>query len=360
MQQTRSGTQAGKGLVIGAVLGLISSFAMPKTYVAEVSLLFPSINASVVKQVSKSLKLDGAGVDWNKTTSTSDAQMVEAARLIMTSRAAITSSLRDAKVILPRTVLVLQGDPVENFRNHNVELDDSTGSIRLKVSYSRAEDARALCQGLLDYYSTFVHEHRLTNTARTRQQLEEKLVRVDKRLSVLEGKLLKSSDARGRILTDLTGRADPKVLKDMWTKRILEGGSSGRLLDEMRKIRKDAAQSSEPAETDVGEDWRARWGSTTLQGAEESESNLPRNARRVDLPSRLELERVYEETLVLYHAGLIQYDFLSVWESLENFDFEVVDPVAVHQEATTTRLLVWSLVGGLAGVLLGLLFRRTD
>ena len=45
---------------------------------------------------------------------------------------------------------------------------------------------------------------------------------------------------------------------------------------------------------------------------------------------------------------------------MENFDFEVVDPVAVHQEAATTRVLLWSLIGGLAGGLLGLMFRRAD
>jgi hypothetical protein len=357
MHQPRSQSQVGKGLFWGALLGLVASFVLPRNYVAEVSLLFPSINSSVVKQVSKTLKLDGANVDWNKTVATSDAQMVAAANLVLKSRAAVVSSLRDAKVILPRTVLVLQGDPVENFRNHNIELDTSDFSVRLKVSYSRAEDARGLCQGLLNYYTTFVHEHRLTNTARTRQQLEEKLVRVDRRLSVLEKKLVATPDSRSRVLADLTGHGDSKVLKEIWKQRILDGGSSGRVLDEMRKVRKEADRGDAASDTQIGLDWRSRWGSTTLQ-EEGEESNLPRTARRADLPSRLELERVYEETLLLYHAGLVQYDFLSMWESLENFDFEVVDPVTVHQEGSMERTLLCLLVGGLLGACLGLVLRR--
>lgn len=348
-----------RDLVLGSLMGAAVTFALPNNYIAEVSLIFPSINANVLKQVTKSLRLDGAGVEWKQSTATSDTQMVEAATLVLKSRAAITTSLRDSKVVLPPTVVALQGDPVESFRNSNIRIESLDGtSLKLKVSYSRAETARALCQGLLDYYTTFVHEHRLTNTARTRQQLEEKLVRVDKRLGVLERKLLTASDPRLRALGDTTIRPDPKVMREIWKQRILEGGSSGRVIDEMRKIRKEAAQSQGEGESeDVGDDWRSRWGSTTLEGGTTVES-LPRNARRTDLASRLELERVYEETLLLYHAGLLQYDFLSMWESLENFDFEIVDPVTVHQEPSTQRIGWGAFLGGLLGFLFGkLLFR---
>jgi len=346
------GARLVKGILVGALVGVAATLVAPKTYVAEVSLLFPTINASALKEVTKSLKLDGAGVDWNKSTSTSDAQMVEAASLVFKSRAAITSALKEAKVTLSPTVLALQGDPIEYFRNRNVDIDASDASIRLKVSYTRPETARALCQGLLDYYTTFVHEHRLTNTARTRLQLEEKLVRVDRRLSVLERKLALSPEGRFPQLADGTVRPDSKVVRELWKQRILEGGSSGRILDEMRKIRKEAGQDAEPPETDIAEDWRSRWGSTTLEDAASREASLPRSGRRADLPSRLELERVYEETLLLYHAGLLQYDFLSMWEGLENFDFELVDPVAVHQEASTDRMLTWAVFGAIIGGLL--------
>ncbi|MBT9585569.1 hypothetical protein IV102_19665 [bacterium] len=349
------------GLLLGAMVGAAATFAFPSQYVAEVSLIFPSINSNVLKQVTKALKLDAAGVEWSKSVATSDAQMVEAASLVFKSRAAITSSLRGAKVVLPPTLVALQGDPIESFRNNNVQVETLDGtSIKLEVLYSRVETARALCQGLLDYYTTFVHEHRLTNTARTRQQLEEKLVRVDKRLGTLEKKLLEASGGRFRVLGDSTIRPDPKIMKELWKQRILESGSSGRVLDEMRKIRKEAAQDNKdnPDPEELGDDWRSRWGSTTLEDTTDREGSLPRNARRSDMPSRLELERVYEETLLLYHAGLLQYDFLSMWESLENFDFEIVDPVTVHQQAATTRMVYLSLLGALLGTLASLLWRR--
>lgn len=346
-----------KGLVTGALIGLVAALAAPKAYVAEVSLLFPTINSAALKQVTKSLKLDGSGVDWSKSASTSDPQMVHAATLVFKSRSAITSSLRDAKVSLPPTVLAIQGDPVEYFRNHNLEIDGSDTSLRLKVSYSRAESARALCQGLLNYYTTFVHDHRLTNTARTRQQLEEKLIRVDKRLTVLEGKFVKAPSGPLTFSLDGPGNRDPKVMREIVKQRILEGGSSGRILDEMRKIRKEAGQSA-PETEDPGDDWRSRWGTNTLENSNGREEALPRNTRRTDLPSRLELERVYEETLLLYHAGLLQYDFLTMWEGLENFDFEVVDPVTVHLEGNLDRVVSWAALGGFVGLLLAFGFRR--
>lgn len=357
---SRRGVLSFKGLMIGALVGLAGSLFLPRNYVAEVTLLFPTINSNALKQVTKTMQMDGSGVDWNKTTSVSDAQLVDAAAQIMRSRAAVESSVRDAKVILPRTVLALQGEPVDYFRTHNLEVDASEAFVTVKVAYSRAEIARALCQGFLNYYSTFVREHRLTNTARTRQQLEEKLVRVDKRLSVLERKLLITPDSRLRS-GDSAGGLDPKVMRELWKQRILEGGSSGRILDEMRKIRKGAGNATvDPGDTQIGEDWRSRWGSTTLENAEEREGSLPRNTRRADLPSRLELERVYEETLLLYHAGLLQYDFLTMWEGLENFDFEIVDPLAVHQAGTLGRSLALVAVGGLLGAGLGGFLRRSS
>lgn len=354
----RRGPSAFPAFFVGALIGAAATFASPRTYVAEVSLLFPTIDAQALKAVSKTLKLDASSVEWGKTTSTSDAQVVEAAAMILRSRAAINASLRDSKVVLPPTLQFVQGDSIESFRNNNVTVDNQDGaSLVLKVSYPRAESARALCQGLLDYYTTFVHEHRLTNTARTRQQLEKKLVRVDKRLAVLERKLI---EATSRTLADGAIRPDPKVMRELWKQRILESGSAGRILDEMRDIRKQAGQEpdEQPPGEDVGEDWRNRWGSTTLEGPARSETNLPRNARRSDIPSRLELERVYEETLLLYHAGLLQYDFLSMWESLENFDFEIVDPVTVHQETLAPRAIQWALLGGLICAVGALAFRR--
>lgn len=346
-----------KGLVGGAVAGAALALGMPRPYVAEVGLLFPTLNSTVLKKVTASLKLDASSVDWNKTGPTSDAQMVQAARVILQSRAALESSFRQSKTKPAPTFKLLQGEPTEYFRRHNLDIEPADGtSLVVRVRYPRAEGARALCQGLLDYYTTFVHEHRLTNTGRTRQQLEEKLVRVDKRLTALEKKLLLSAENRFRPLPDSKLPADARVMRDLWKQRILEGGTSGRVLDEMRKIRKDAeADTGVESPADIGTDWRSRWGSTSLEDTAAREGSLPRTSRQADLPSRLELERVYEETLLLYNSGLLQYDFLSMWESLENFDFEISDPISVHQETAGERLALWTLIGGLAGCLLGLL-----
>ena len=347
-----------RGLLGGALIGFLAALFSPKPYVAEVSLVFPTINASAVKAVSTTLKLDGSGVDWSKTTPVSDEQVVEAAALVLSSRAAITSTIKDAKVPTPTTFGPLQGDPIDYFRRFSLEVDRTGNSLIVRVYYSRAETARTLCQGLLDYYTTFVHEHRLTNTARTRQQLEEKLVRVDRRLTVLERKLA-SASGRLRGLDGLGPGADPKILKEIWKQRIVEAGQSGRIQDEMRKIRKDAAQQPDTLDEEGGGDWKSRWGSTTIEDPGKREEALPRNGRRTDLPSRLELERVYEETLLLYHSGLVQYDFLSTWESMENFDFEVVDPITVHQDGGGARMRLWTLIGAMVGLILGLAVRRS-
>ena len=347
--------------MLGAAAGCVAALAAPRPYVAEVGLLFPTLNAAVVKDVTKGLKLDASDVDWGKSSGVSDSQLIESARVILSSRAAVESSLHGAKITLPPTFSAIQGEPTEAFRRDGVQLKNDGMALTISVTYSRAEGARALCQGLLDYYTTFVHEHRLSNTARTRQQLEEKLVRVDRRLTALERKLLLSAENRFRPLTDSKLPNDSKVMKEIWKQRILEGGSSGRVLDEMRRIRK-AADEEKPDETtqDVGADWRSRWGSTTLESTESREGALPRTSRAADLPSRLELERVYEETLLLYNSALLQWDFLSMWEGLENFDFEIVDPISTHQQPANQRLPGWALGGALVGFGLAWLGRRSQ
>ena len=357
----RTGPQVLIGLVLGAALGAGASLLMPHNYVAETSLLLPSINASVLKKVTQTLSEDASGVQWNNA-STSDSQMVEAARLVLKSRAALTITLRESKVSLPPKLFFFGSDPLEAFRQNNIQVQKAGGNaLNLSVAYPQAEGARSLCQGLLNYYTNFVHDHRLTNTARTRQQLEEKLIRVDRRLSVLERKLLAATDGRWRIIGDSTIRPDPKVMKDLWRQRILESGSSKRLLDEMRKIRKDSArEQKQPADEEIGNNWRSRWGSTSLEEPGDREESLPNNARRSDIPSRLELERVYEETLLLYHAGLVQHDFLSMWESLENFDFEVIDPVSVRKQSYLPGALYGSLLGGVLGAALMGFLRRAQ
>lgn len=349
------------GLLLGGLIGLVAALAAPRPYVAEVGLLFPTLNAATVKEVTKSLKLDASDVDWGKSNGVSDSQLLESARVILSSRAAVESGLKEAKISLPPTLALIQGDPVEAFRRDDLVLSNDGLALRLKVSYPRADGARSLCQGLLNYYSTFVHEHRLSNTARTRQQLEEKLVRVDRRLSALERKLLLSAENRFRPLADSKLPNDSKVMRELWKQRILEGGSSGRVLDEMRRIRKEASQDQPEEENqDVGEDWRSRWGSTTLESTEAREGSLPRTSRAADLPSRLELERVYEETLLLYNSALLQWDFLSMWEGLENFDFEIVDPISTHQLPAGQRIPAWSLAGALIGFWLAWLKRRAQ
>lgn len=355
----KSGPSLWLGLFVGAAIGAAIPLAMPKNYVAETSVLFPSINNGVLKKVTQALSVDASAVQWNNP-STSDTQMVEAASLVLKSRAALTITLREAKVTLPPRLDFWQGDALEGFRQNNVTVENVQGnSLKLSVTYPRAEGARTLCQGLLDYYTNFVHDHRLTNTARTRQQLEEKLAKIDRRLSTLEKKLLISSDGRMRLLGDSTLRPDPKIMKDLWRQRILDSGSSKRVLDEMRRLRSDTNRDkSLTPDAEVGEDWRTRWGSTSLENSDQREESLPNSSRRSDLPSRLEMERVYEETLLLYHSGLLQHDFLSMWESLENFDFEVIDPVSVHQENYLPRLTFGLILGGLAGVLLAALIRR--
>lgn len=346
--------------LVGAVLGCGAALLYPRAYIAEATLLFPTLSSTALKRSAQLLKLDASGVDWAHTPGTVDSQLVEAASVVLKSRAAINSTLAASKVALRPSIPLLLGDPVEAFRARDVVVDpQGGGSLVLRVRFGKPESARALCQGLLDYYTTFVHEHRLTNTARTRQQLEQKLVRVDKRLTILERKLLVSSSTRGSYGEMVK---DPKVMRDLWKQRILEGGATGRLLDEMREVRKQAARtgSEESESVGVGEDWRARWGSASLEDQTKNDPTSSRGVRRPDIPSRLELERVYEETLLLYHAGILQYDFISMWESLENFDFEIVDPVTVHPESPANKVWLAGLLGGLAFTCLSAMLRSPN
>jgi hypothetical protein len=341
-----------RAALVGGALGLLVTLAGPRSYVADATVYFPSINATQFKQMTQVLKAEPGNTEWSNAAPASDSQVVEAACVLLRSRAAVVQGLRDSKINLTPGWL---GDPIESLRQNDIQTEILQGTtVRLSVRFPRAEAARALCQSLLDYYTTFVHDHRLTNTARTRDHLEKKLIRLDRRLSVLEHKLTDNSRLGLRNLGDSVVRPDAKTMRELWKKRILEHGSSQRLLEEMRRVRQESAQDKDKPDNDLDdENWIQRWGSTA-----QGNSDLPNNVRQADVPSRLELERVYEETLLLYHSALLQHDFLSTWESLENFDYELVDPVSVQAEAVPGRAARRAALGALIGLALALLLGR--
>ena len=62
------------GFCLGIVLALGWGFRYSSTYVAETSLIFPTVNAGVLKLATQALSVDGSAVEWNHTSELQDAR----------------------------------------------------------------------------------------------------------------------------------------------------------------------------------------------------------------------------------------------------------------------------------------------
>jgi hypothetical protein len=346
------------GLLLGALAGAGFSFAAGPSYIAEVALFFPSVNTGIYRELTQSLKADPLETKVSSAAPAPDPRMMEAATSVLESRAALDYSLDKAKVGIASNPLVT--DPVEHFRKHNIEVDVSqTSTLRLQVRYSRPEIARSICEALLDYYSAFIQRNSLTNTTRARKRLGRQLADLRKRLGDLDKKLTESSSSRLEVAGDSAISPDVDTMREIWQRRINEKGSSHLLLEELRRIRA-RSRSSDPADNtrDAASEWQRRWGSANEQQRAANGTPLPGSVRKTELPSRLQLERNYEENLLLYHAGLLQHSFLTTWEALEDFDYEIVDPVSVRVATSPFRPVWWGALGGLCGLLLATVWNR--
>lgn len=349
------------GLILGGLVGVSLAWFQPVRYRAEVSVYFPGINSSLFRELTQVLRVDPVE-STDASRNVSDPRVLEAAQRTLTSRAALSYSLNQAKVAF--TTNPLLGDPVEYFRRNNLHLESNQlSTLKLSVDYVDAEQSRLLCQGLLDYYTQFVKNNALTNTSRARRKIDAQLKDIEKQLVEIERKLSDSADDKVPWAGD-SQRPDLSVLREVWRKRLSERGQGHRILKELRKIRAANAGPSDgspsTAETPTPPaDWLKRWGPTGVESnSERLSQRLPGSARKADIPSRLKLERNYEQLLMLYQAASLQNQFLSIWETLESFDFEIVDPIAVSQLGRGSRVGQFGLIGALLGLLLALTGNR--
>lgn len=344
------------GLVVGLLLGFGAAWLQPVRYRAEVALYFPGLNSSLFRQLTQTLQAD-AVESTGDSQSFSSPSVVEAAERVLGSRAALAYSMNQAKVVF--TPSPFAPDPVERFRRERLHLESNqASSIRLSVVYYDAEQARLLCQGLLDYYTQFVKSNALTNTARARNRLEAQLKDLDKQLVEIETRLVASSDGGGGLPGGGSTKPDISVLREVWKKRIAERGQGQRVLNELRKIRAANTVGDGPVAAGAADnrpspqEWTRRWGPVGAPSAGQLSQRLPGNVRKSDLPSRLKWERHYEQLAAVYQAASLQHQFLSIWETLESFDFEILDPISVSRVSDGDRWLFMPLLGGLMGLLL--------
>lgn len=334
-----------------AIVALAVSFLFPRGYRAGVTLYFPSVNTELYRELTEALRVDA--LDSSRGTPEPpgpDGRVLEVASTVLHSRAALESTLSKLKLTPPSNPLF--GDAVEAFRSENVGVTPlGVSSLRLSVLYSQPENARAICAGLLDYYSEFIAQNPVTNTARVRLRVERQLRDLDKKLRELESKLVVSADPLTQLQGDATIQPDPAIMRQLWQKRLADSGNSRLMLDKLRQLRAQN-RSGESGTPDPVLDWQRRWGPAAGGSSAKVGSRLPSNVRKADLPTRLLLERNYEENLTLYQAAVLQYSFLTSWGALQDFSYQILDPIAVETVGSAYRPLWFALGGALAGLLL--------
>lgn len=331
--------------LLGLMAGLLLAVAQPRTYVASVTVYFPSVQPQLFLHLTQALRSNPAGADELPNLSAGNPEVSQMAMVIFRSQAATEFALKQSGQEASAAWKLT--DPVEDLQKQLevTTTDPSTVIIRL---HSRSGNlARLQVQGLLDYYTDFVDKNALTRVKKTRQKTEERLAKLVKYLRLLEHKMSRSSSKELRSLGDASIRANPKVMTQVWLRRMDEEGRGRELLNKLQKVRGNARPGQRPEDA-----WIAEWAQGQKSNPRPS-PGLQRPVRRQDLLERAQLEREYYESLLKHRSLVLQHSFLLTWESLESSQFDIVDPLNVRSQRT--RPAYGGLVGAGLGLLVGLL-----
>lgn len=318
-------------LITFALVSLLSQLLVSRQFVGEARLYFPGVQPQLFTKLTQSLQAQPELANADLSGNNELAQM---APVILRSLPARQAA---------QTQAGLQRLPL-------VEIEtEGSGAVHVLARGQNAKVAHDLVEGLLNYYTDFVKRTPLTRTAKARADVETRLTQNVKGLTKLEDELVRSNDGGLRKLGDGSIKADPKVMSQVWTRRLEEGQMNQALLKKLARLRAEEKPSQLP-----GSDWLQQWAGNRLQKAPVAGALGAGSIRRQDLLKQAKLERDYYDALLLHRSLLLQRSFLQTWDKLENSNFELVEPISV----TPYRPSPWrSLLTGLAAAFAVLVLR---
>jgi hypothetical protein len=330
--------------LLGIVLGAGWALIQPRHYVAQVTVYFPSVQPELFLNLTQALRADPArGADLPNLTGRPDVSQV--ASVVFRSAAAAEFALKragqDASAAWKMT------DPVSALQARLQVQTTDPSTLQLRLESRSGNDARVMLQAVLDYYSDFVKKTPLTRVRSARESTEARLAKVVKYLRLLEEKMTRSTSAELRALGDQALKANPKVMTQVWLRRMDEESRGRELLDKLQRIRGNRKPGDRSEEV-----WLTEWARGQKANPRPSQG-LMRPVRSQDLQQRAQLEREYYEALLKHRSLVLQHSFLLTWESLENHDFEIIDPLNVRSSRVNWMLA--GLVGGGVGLVVALL-----
>lgn len=332
-------------MLVGGCLGLAANLLRPTSYQASVSIYFPTVNPQLLSKLNEALQASPDSDFDSRAGQMSTSKPSSLAGTILKSQAAAEYALTKAG---ENTNARRWSDPLGEFESHLTVVESAPDTLTLKLTARTAESARNKQQGLLDYYSQFTKKNPLTRVRQSKELLEERLAKTARQLRTLEEKMSRSSSRELRSLGDSTLKANPKVMTQLWLRRLEEDQQGRDILNKMQKVRGTAGKSAR-----IDEKWLGKWSKDQKAAWRPSPGLSKVTVRRQDLVERAKLERDYYEALLRYRAYLLQHSFLQTWDDLENTDFTVVDPVRVRSYRQSSW--IWPLSGALLGLLYALI-----
>lgn len=328
-------------MLLGLLLGLLSWLLLSRVSTARVTVLFPGVQTELYLALSKALRAVPGEEAEVPSAGSSSPTASEVAAVILSSDGALEAVVKAHPEAGRGAWRTNKG---ERLREQLRIEATAPGVLRIELDANDGNLARVRLQELLNYYSQFVQAHKLSRTTQALEVTEVRIRKVQNQLRSLEEKMVASPDDELRALGEGALRASPKVMTEIWLRRMEEEQRAVTLLNKMQKIR----GASSPTEA-AGEDWLKNWGRgikprTTLN------ATLRKAPRRQVLLDQVKLERDYDENLMKYRSLVLQRSFLQTVEALRSDRFEMIDPVSVR--STRRSAWVWLLYGAMGGAFL--------
>lgn len=332
-EDLRKGPVAWKWLVCGSLAGGLATYVQSFYVTAEAVLIFPSVNTPIYRKVQQELAQPSATPGLEALTFAPDEssqRVVEMATLILESRTAAKVvaekvGLKDRLPFpwdVPHRYRVLPDFVLEVQRN------DVAGLV-VSVTAPEPDVALDMCRGFLDYYREFVQNATLTNTKRSRLYLEDELMRSQRDILAAESKLYGLTNRKIDPTGDLEVGTSSEMMRQLWRRRVQELALQQTAAKSLQRLRQEPGTVGAAASVDPV--------------AVPSAAGRVANGR--ELKERVRWERVYADAVELHRELLTQYTRQREIETLEQPNFELVDPPALKGRRIWAQL--WCMVLGL-------------
>ena len=325
--------------LVGLVLGATWATWGPRRYQGHVTLYFPSVQPELYMNLTRALGANPRQSLDSTSLASPAADSSGLAKIIFESDAAaehvLGGSGRESRLASFRRRLTVEA------------IEPSSLDIRVEAGSGNA--ARQEVQALLDYYVDFTEKNPLSRVKKSRELVEKRLEKQGKYLLLLEEKLSRSPSAELRRLGDASLKQNPRVLKQLWMKRVEEEGRGRELLNKMQHLRQTSGSKENPPDP-----WLKEWAQGRKSQPKPNPDLMGLPVRRQELQARARLEREYYDALLRFKSMTLQHSFLLTWEGLEDPGYQIVDPLSVR--SVRANLGYSCAAGLLGGLLVGILF----